>query len=95
MAVILTSKATVLAVRYLLNVGFQYVLTRINNGDSVEFVFSWAGNREGNKYKLHSRAATFAFDKMAKIGAIDAPKTGNSGAFSQLTQFPWSEVREQ
>ena len=76
-ALILTTASTVKCVRYLLNGGFHFVLTRSFNSDPIELFFSGLRQTAGANDMLDCRAVTFSMNKILKTGLISVPSTTN------------------
>lgn len=76
-ALILTTASTVKCVRYLLNDGFHFVLTRSFNSDPIELFFSGLRQTAGGNDMLDCRAVTFSMNKVLKTGLISIPSSTN------------------
>ncbi|KAG8180614.1 hypothetical protein JTE90_018232 [Oedothorax gibbosus] len=76
-AIELTTRSTVECIRYLLDNGFYYVLTRSFNSDSVESFFSALRQMNGGNDMMDVRATTFALEKILKVGIIKSSKYSN------------------
>lgn len=76
-ALTLTTASTVKCVRYLLNDGFHFVLTRSFNSDPIELFFSGLRQTAGANDMLDCRAVTFSMNKILKTGLISVPSSSN------------------
>jgi len=82
-AITLTTKSTVHCIRYLLSIGFQFVLTKAFNSDAIEAFYSIMRQMCGGNDMLDISAATFACEKVLKVGLANA-----QGAES-VSNFLW------
>lgn len=92
-ALTLTSQSTVLRVRYLLDSGYFYVLTRDLSSDSVELLFSAMRQMTGGNDCLDTRAVTFNLEKILRTVIFCASENCNaalSQSVSLPSVMPWS-----
>jgi len=75
----LTTKSTVECIKYLLNNGYHYVLTRVFNSDPIESLFSALRQMNGGNDTMDVRAALFAIEKILKTGKLITSKYSNRG----------------
>ncbi|KAK8771593.1 hypothetical protein V5799_025161 [Amblyomma americanum] len=78
-ALLLTSKSSVLCIKYLLESGFFYVLTRNLSSDPVEVLFSALRQMAGCNDCLDARAVTFGLEKLLRTGILCASQASNVG----------------
>ncbi|KAL1462049.1 hypothetical protein MTO96_043244 [Rhipicephalus appendiculatus] len=76
-ALLLTSKSTVLCVKYLLESGFYYVLTRNFSSDPVELLFSSLRQMAGGNDCLDARAVTFSLERILRTGTLCPSEASN------------------
>ncbi|KAL1476183.1 hypothetical protein MTO96_036703 [Rhipicephalus appendiculatus] len=76
-ALLLTSKSTVLCVKYLLESGFYYVLTRNFSSDPVELLFSSMRQMAGGNDWLDARAVTFSLERILRTGTLCPSEASN------------------
>lgn len=79
-ALLLTSKSTVMCVKFLLESGFFYVLTRNLSSDPVELLFSALRQMAGGNDCLDARAVTFSLEKVLRTGIMCASQASNVGS---------------
>lgn len=85
-ALLLTSKSTVLCVKYLLDSGFFYVLTRNLSSDPVEALFSALRQMAGCNDCLDARSVTFCLEKLLRTGVICASQASNVADGQSVTR---------
>nr|XP_054932364.1 uncharacterized protein LOC129387471 isoform X1 [Dermacentor andersoni] len=78
-ALLLTSKSSVLCIKYLLDSGFFYVFTRNLSSDPVEVLFSALRQMAGCNDCLDARAVTFGLEKLLRTGILCASQASNVG----------------
>ncbi|KAH9382853.1 hypothetical protein HPB48_023415 [Haemaphysalis longicornis] len=76
-AILLTSKSTVLCVKFLLESGFFYVLTRNLSSDPVELLFSSLRQMAGGNDCLDARAVTFSLERILRTGNLCPSQPSN------------------
>ncbi|XP_049512853.1 uncharacterized protein LOC119431730 isoform X2 [Dermacentor silvarum] len=86
-ALLLTSQSTVLCVKYLLDSGFFYVLTRDLSSDSVELLFSALRQMSGGNDCLDARAVTFSLEKILRTGILCASQASNVGTKQSVSSI--------
>ncbi|KAH8009414.1 hypothetical protein HPB51_016693 [Rhipicephalus microplus] len=69
-AIFLTSKSTVLCVKFLLESSLFYVLTRNLSSDPVELLFSSLRQMAGGNDCLDARAVTFSLERILRTGNL-------------------------
>lgn len=69
-AITLTTKSTVLCIKYLLENGYHYVLTRAFSSNPVESIFSTLRRMSGSNDMLDARAVNFSLQKILKTGIL-------------------------
>ncbi|KAG0433889.1 hypothetical protein HPB47_019505 [Ixodes persulcatus] len=74
---LLTSKSTVLCVKFLLESGFFYVLTRNLSSDPVELLFSSLRQMAGGNDCLDARAVTFSLERILRTGNLCPSQSSN------------------
>ena len=78
-AIIFTTRSTTAIIRYLLERGFQYVLTRKLSSDNIERIFSACRQFNGGMYNVDARSALFAMDKLLRTGIVLSSQHSNVG----------------
>lgn len=76
-ALLITTASTVSCVRFLIENGFHFVLTRAFNSDSIELFFSGLRQTAGANDMLDCRSVTFIMNKIMKTGILSVPSTSN------------------
>nr|XP_050024320.2 uncharacterized protein LOC126518586 [Dermacentor andersoni] len=76
-AILLTSKSTVLCIKYLLESGFFYVLTKNLSSDPVELLFSSLRQMAGGNDCLDARAVTFSLERILRTGSLCPSQASN------------------
>ncbi|XP_069673471.1 uncharacterized protein [Periplaneta americana] len=76
-AILVTSSSTVECVRYLLQSGFQFVLTSAFNSDAIELFFSASRQMPGNNDMLDCRAVVCSLNRILKTAILSVPSTSN------------------
>lgn len=77
-ALVMTSKSTIACIKYLLESGFHFVLTRNFTSDAIELFFSSLRQNSGGNDMLDSRSIIFSMNYILKTGILSTPSTGNA-----------------
>lgn len=86
-AILVTSSSTVECVRYLLQSGFHFVLTRAFNSDAIELFFSALRQMSGTNDMLDCRAVVCSLNRILKTGIISIPSTSNIESRSETNMI--------
>jgi hypothetical protein len=78
-ALVLTTKCTVDCIKYLLDCGYHYVLTRAFNSDPIESLFSALRQMNGGNDVMDVRTTLFSMEKILKTGHLVTSKYSNVG----------------
>ncbi|KAG8176027.1 hypothetical protein JTE90_024669 [Oedothorax gibbosus] len=81
-ALLLTSLSTTACVRYLLESGFHYVLTRKLSSDPVESLFSAVRQMNGGNDASDAKASTIAINKILRTGLLLPHHSSNGESLS-------------
>ncbi|KAK3909806.1 DNA transposase [Frankliniella fusca] len=74
-----TSKSTPAFIRYLLEQGFFYVLSRCLNSDPVESTFGAVRRLCGSNDMVDARSAMYALEKILRVGGLKTSRYSNVG----------------
>lgn len=92
-----TTKSTVDCIKYLLECGYHYVLTRTFNSDNIESLFSCLRQMNGGNDVLDVRSTLLSIEKILKTGTMITSKHSNVGRsdgiiFSKKPEFSKKEI---
>lgn len=74
----MTTRSTISCIKYLLESGLHFVLTRNFTSDAIELFFSSLRQNSGANDMLDSRSAIFSMNYILKTGILSTPSTGNA-----------------
>lgn len=74
-AIVLTSHSTSACIKYLLGIGFHFILTSKLTSDCIEMFFSNMRQTSGGNDMLDARAATFAIENILRCGSKTLKKS--------------------
>ena len=76
-ALTVTTQSTIKCIKYLLGIGFHYVLSRNLSSDDIELLFSHLRRRGGFNDMMDVRSCLYAIDTTIKTGMINPANSSN------------------
>ena len=92
-ALVLTTRSTVDCIKYLLQNGYHYILTRAFSSDPVESLFSTLRQMSGSNDMMDARSVSFSLQKILKTGILSSSDFSNvEERTTSITEGPFQSL---